>query len=701
MGGQIALRGFERQEMLTAAVKLFAQLTGLPTTPSTPQTQQVSLGSVVSGTVKYDVSHMMTDGKMSFSMNNVTLGQQILPYIQSYIGIPSIVYMLGVYTVRFGQQGPLNDPVIQAQQYLGGGPTPRPTSKPIAPTRAPTFPTPTRIPTFAPSLRPTRVPTAMPTFSKLFLLTGKLQRYLASNLTQNASLASADAIKVLYNEVIVAGQPTALGGCNNWRVSTGSALTTTLITQIATSVTLYAYNDANNAEVSTTCADATSANAIVTAVAKAGAFLANVTCGTHTWRVDRCLNTRTAVCVDCANPCVGAVAPVNGTCNNQYTLNPCGTNGAQYGCAAALPSLDVYRVLSATFRLNPAFIPPVVSAVAVASFDKTTATVTVTMSTDGIAYCGQFAAGTTPTSAAQITGQNFLAASSSSVATVKVTGLSPSTAYTLYCLSQSSLGTLASLATAVKYRVAATTACCKTVTITLNVASLYQNSAAASAVSVDLDALPSKALTINLAAAGAALVPANITVTSTSALATAFASIGAGSTGTVGTLAVTATLTGASAAEYAVVFASGASSINVITLVTPLPPPTLSSVQFSSDGTALVATMSANSDQAQISAARWPCYQLFRFAEGSGLNGTKCAWTSLSSVQMTLDSNAAVLVSDSVTLKGGRIRAACSVANTTKCQSWATTARTTTTVLAPAAPVVPKVRSHFLRASTC
>ena len=165
MGGQIALRGFERQEMLTAAVKLFAQLTGLPTTPSTPQTQQVSLGSVVSGTVKYDVSHLMTDGKMSFSMNNVTLGQQILPYIQSYIGIPSIVYMLGVYTVRFGQQGPLNDPVIQAQQYLGGGPTPRPTSKPIAPTRAPTFPTPTRIPTFAPSLRPTRVPTAMPTYT--------------------------------------------------------------------------------------------------------------------------------------------------------------------------------------------------------------------------------------------------------------------------------------------------------------------------------------------------------------------------------------------------------------------------------------------------------------------------------------------------------------------------------------------------------
>jgi hypothetical protein len=574
-----------------------------------------------------------------------------------------------------------------------------PTGKPVAPTRAPTFPTPTRIPTSAPtakptgapSFKPTPVPTSMPTFSKLFLLRGKLQRYLSSNLTQDASVATAAAIKVLYNEVVVAGQPTVLGGCNSWRVSTGSELTTTLITQIATSVTLYAYNDANNAAVSTSCADATAATKIINAVAKAGAFLANVTCGTHTWRVDRCQNARTAVCVDCANPCVPALLPANGTCNNQYTLNPCGTNGAQYGCAVVQPSLNVFRVLSATFRLNPAFIPPVVSAVT-ATTDKTTATVTVTMSTDGTAYCGQFAAGVTPTSAAQITGQNFVATSASSVATVKITGLTPSTTYALYCLSQSSLGTLASLATAITYRVAATTACCKAATLTLNVASLYQNSAASSAVSRDLNALPSQSLTINLAAGGVALVPANVTITSAYALATAFASIGTGSTGTVGTLTVTATLSGPSAAEYgsSVTFASGA-SVNVITLVTPLPPPTLSSVQFSSDGTALVATMSANSDQAQITAARWPCYQLFRFAQGSGLNGTYCSWTSLSSVQMSLDSNAAVLVGDTVTLKGGRVRAACSVTNTTKCQSWATTAKTATTVLAPTVPVVPKV----------
>ena len=35
----------------------------------------------------------------------------------------------------------------------------------------------------------------------------------------------------------------AVGGCSNWKISTGSALSTTLLTQVATSVSMFVYND--------------------------------------------------------------------------------------------------------------------------------------------------------------------------------------------------------------------------------------------------------------------------------------------------------------------------------------------------------------------------------------------------------------------------------------------------------------------------
>jgi hypothetical protein len=96
-------------------------------------------------------------------------------------------------------------------------------------------------PTPSPSSRPSTAPTFMPTFSKAFLLKQKLQRYLSTNLTQDGS--STSTVNVLYQETVVAGGSPDVGGCNSWRVATGSGLSTMTVTKVATSLTLYAYDD--------------------------------------------------------------------------------------------------------------------------------------------------------------------------------------------------------------------------------------------------------------------------------------------------------------------------------------------------------------------------------------------------------------------------------------------------------------------------
>ena len=424
--------------------------------------------------------------------------------------------------------------------------------------------------------------------------------------------------------------------------------------------------------------------------------MTGVTCGDHTWRVQRCKGTRTALCVDCNNPCVATPA----TCSSIQIFDPCGGisgtdgGGAGYGCTQTQTTVNMFRVLSATFQLNPAFVPPTINTLTVVA-GKTTAVVSAVLSDDGTVYCGAFSTTTVPTSISQITSQNFVAASKSGTALVSITGLLPATSYAIYCVSQSSLGTLASLATALKAKIALTTLCCKTITVAINLDSMYEGSSANNAVQVTMNAQPSQGLLIamsaNVGEAVSSLIPGNFSLTSTSALIPLYASVGTATTVNAGIVNFIATLSGASASQYEVVYPQG-QTFTVLSHIKPLPPPTFSSVSFSPDGTGLVASFTANSDRAGITQAHFSCFTLFSFTAAAGLNATKCSWTNPSDIHITLDSSTALLVGDKVTLQGGKIRAACPAnVTTTKCATWSTTARTTTTVLAPVSPVIPTV----------
>ena len=616
-------------------------------------------------------------------------------------------------------------------------PTIRPSS--YAPTKSPTC-VPSKAPSFAPSstpsVRPTFIPTFAPTLSEASLLTIKLQNYLSSNLTTLESSAT-----VLYQEVVARGSLPAVGGCNNWKVSTGSSLSVSLLTQVATSVSMFVYNDnrsvasclvlyhidvslslphsllfvstyglslslffpfsfpSSNHGKTIQCNTATAATSIINAIANAGTTMTEVTCGSHTWRVTRCKGTRTSLCVDCADPCVATPA----TCPSLQMFNPCGGNsgndaagsGAGYGCTQTQSTVNMFRVLYGTFQLNPAFVPPVISTVTVVPA-KTTLVVSAVLTYDGTVYCGAFPTTTVPTSISQITSQKFVAASVSGTASVSITGLLPATSYTVYCIAQSSLGTLATLSAALTSKITMTTLCCKTITVTISLDDIYDGSSASNAVQITMDALPSLALGIVVTASDSTgvvsnLIPGDFSVTSTSGLIPLYASIGTATTVNTGTVTVTTKLSGASSYEYQVVYPLG-QTFTVLSKVEALPPPSLLSVRFSADGTALVASLSADSDLAGITQAHFSCSQLFTFAAASGLSATKCSWTDLSDIHITLDSSTSLLVGGSVTLRGGNIRAACPADVTAaNCATCLTTPSTVTTVLAPVSPVIPTV----------
>ena len=113
-------------------------------------------------------------------------------------------------------------------------PTSAPTTEPTyVPTNVPSY-----VPSSPPSHKPTYVPTSAPTLSEATLLTTKLQNYLSSNFTTMDSSTT-----VLYQEVVARGTLPAVGGCNNWKVSTGSSLSVSLLTQVATSVSMFVYDD--------------------------------------------------------------------------------------------------------------------------------------------------------------------------------------------------------------------------------------------------------------------------------------------------------------------------------------------------------------------------------------------------------------------------------------------------------------------------
>ena len=245
--------------MLNGLVNLVLQTVGENALPYTPQRLPLELGSVMhDGSFKYDLSTLLRTGEANFTGNAIVDGNQLLGPVQGlfqalyYLGQASVqydhvssAYLHGLPIVRYNITAiPSFKPSLAKPSFSPSFvPSAIPTAVPSRlPSKTPTA-SPSFSPSFSPTVRPTFVPTIAPTLSEAAQLTIKLQNYLFSNLTQNSSASSHSSLSVLYQEVVARGAMPAVGGCSNWKISTGSALSTSLLTQVATSISMFVYND--------------------------------------------------------------------------------------------------------------------------------------------------------------------------------------------------------------------------------------------------------------------------------------------------------------------------------------------------------------------------------------------------------------------------------------------------------------------------
>jgi hypothetical protein len=524
------------------------------------------------------------------------------------------------------------------------------------------------------------VPSAAPTVSAASILTSQLQSDLAT-------ISST----IIYQDLYIKGVSTRSDGfCVPWTSGTGSVLNTLTVSQRPTNVSLITFDADTGNRIFSTCDNADETKKIITALNNPTTTAISTSCIgagiSHTWISKRCGDGITAFCVDCIDPC-----GVN-QCPSLNSVNPCSPNA--YGCSSTNTSVNAYRVVTATFV--PLSVAPSFMAI-VATPNKTTVSVHTTLDSDGTVYCASYVSGVVPSSLSAIQLQGFTAISSSSVATVNITGLLPSSNYDIYCLSQSNLGTLSFISDVLQTKVAVTTICCKSVNIIVSFQSLYVGSQSLGSISAVLDALPSSSLTLTMGTStNGALVPASVVVTNALQTRDFTFSVSSASYAGIGVVSLIATLSGDSASEYSAVFVNG-NSFNVIPLSEPPQVPTFTSVRFSDDGTSLRAIFNADTNMASISVSLFPCSQLFSF---SGVTDATCSWSSPSSIDIKLGSVALITVGETVTLLGNssstfNITALClnvmATVGTTACKDYEEITRTQTSVLIPFNAVSPVV----------
>jgi len=154
---------------------------------------------------------------------------------------------------------------------------------------------------------------------------------------------------------------------------------------------------------------------------------------------------------------------------------------------------------------------------------------------------------------------------------------------------------------------------------------------------------------------------------------------------------INVSLTGSGSEVFNVTYSNG-NYFAVLERHTVPPQPMLDSVTFTEDGLSLVASFSKKTDMAgRVLSRPFLCSELFEFISSST---TKCYWKDAATVVIVLnDESIVIAVGDTVTLRGGLLRGECkgTTVDKSSCLTWSTLHETSTAVLPPLIPQVPKV----------
>ena len=319
-------------------------------------------------------------------------------------------------------------------------------------------------------------------------------------------------------------------------------------------------------------------------------------------------------------------------------------------------------------------------------------------------HCGAFqilpnqlAADVYPSSIYAVMQQRVSVASFGRLAEVSIRGLSASSTYKIYCLTESFKGILMSQDQMLQSWAEASTACCKGISVTQSVSTLYEGEGTPTALSLSLDAVPFIDITINVGvatnssgvltpSADVQVHPSSVTVTSTSvprefsfALTTA--------TSSARTYQFQVQLSGASSEEFGITFLAGAGTLMVLGVNQEPPTPTMQSAIFNEDGSAVQVTFDSPTNKGGD--VNWfTCTNVFEF---DGVDTSTCQWNSPSTVMIYSSSNAVVVGSSIGVVSNSGVKSQCSSSITSECTGWGHVAAQSVSIEAPADPTPPIV----------
>jgi hypothetical protein len=506
---------------------------------------------------------------------------------------------------------------------------------------------------------------------------------LKANSTKQTLLGKVSAGSGLVSQFIRYVSPTQVttyGSCSDWNGFVHHSVAKQLASLSVSTISLGYMSQLTDSFSShvVTCSDQTVASNVLKRLAGFVDSSYSGVCRGRRWAVAACSSTSSvAVCLNCTDPCAAR--------SENNTLAPCSST------ATPGPAIQ-YMVV----QFEEPEVAPAIVDVAVTSA-KSSLKLAVTVESQATVYCRAYdksSPKTAPGSNTEITQFGSRATTSSTnVSAIVLSGLSAATSYNLYCLTVTTDGTKTAFTDVASKVWTAKTSCCRNVLLTLLSSTVKENAGTAQFLSVTLDAAPSALLTVNVTvkstsnATSQAVVPGSVRFSS-GVISTTLLGLQGLSTGTY---TVVASLGGAAAGEFSTVCTAGC-SFTVIAVSAPTPAPSLSSAQFSSDGSKMTITFSAATNRAQMTGtAQFTCSRLFAF---SGSNQTKCQWSADATTVTAAVSGSwswALVPGSKVTYTGQSFLAAICTATNGNCTNWPRVAATVLTVTAPSSAMIPTV----------
>eukprot|EP01040_Poterioochromonas_malhamensis_P007711 gene7711-8327_t len=353
--------------------------------------------------------------------------------------------------------------------------------------------------------------------------------------------------------------------------------------------------------------------------------------------------------------------------------------------------------------LTPALIVNTVITVSNSSI-----TTQILLSNDGIVSGGLFVVDAIAPSISQIVSQNINCVSQNKKCTVTFRSLIAATEYNVYFYTKSVDGVAMSADQVLQTKQAATTACCKPISISLSTSRLVEGQSYANLISASVTSLPKTSLSLTLwlgqdlspRTIQNALVPSQIAFAATSSSSYR---IGLSSQ-MMGRYYLGVSLTGVEASSYQVVFEglSSVSSENAIYVASfpvlpsnaSLPAPMLSRASFSNDGASVIVELDSTSNLAGMTVGTtFACNQLFDFL---CVASAKCQWVDGKTIYASVptSSSCALNVGNYIKFSSSAIiKAPCtSAASCVNYDRWPSSNTTKTVMLSTASsPVTPSV----------